>query len=384
MYRQWTGRTAFTLVELLVVVLIITLLIFLLIPAIQRVRETANQFMCTNNLRTIGQAIALMTNGGRDPLPTGGGDVFAPNDSPNLPMPRSFSQAGLPLSRQNQDWSWAYQILPYLENEQLWKLQSSRSPAISVSAFQDGVSDAEIARTPISTYFCPTRRSPQTVMGPGQFGERAAIDYAANGGPFLAHESVPPWSGLIPCPIANINGIPYIWSPDDPQGTGTFNKSRRHQSPTQVTTTNPSLRMRDISDGLSCTFMIAEKRLNTNRIGAQTRNNPSQPGDQFGFVSGYGPDTVRYALWPPNPDEPRGDYYGSSLGKYQSAFDDTVFDSTGQLAVPDGFGSSHLIGLNALFADGSVRHLRFTINQLVFQQLSWRNDGSAIDMNKVE
>jgi len=383
MYRPLSNRHAFTLVELLVIVSIVTLLLFLLIPAIQRVRETANQLACTNNLRTIGQAIALMTNGGKEPLPSGGGDVFAPNGSPNLPMPRSFSQAGLPLTRQNQDWSWAYQILPYLENEQLWKLQSSRSPAISVSAFQDAVSDAEIARTPISTYFCPTRRSPQTVMGPGQFGERAAIDYAANGGPFLTQPNIRPMV-LIPCPIANINGIPYVWLPDDPEGTGTFNKSRRHQSPTQVTTTNPSLRMRDISDGLSSTFMIAEKRLNTNRIGAKARNNPSQPGDQFGFVSGYGPDTVRYAMWPPNPDEPRGDYYQSSLGLYQSGSDQTEIDSTGQLAVPDGFGSSHLFGLNALFADGSVRHLRFTINQLVFQQLSWRNDGSAIDMNKIE
>lgn len=384
MYHKGTGRTAFTLVELLVVVLIITLLLFLLIPAIQRVRETANQLMCTNNLRTIGQAIALMTHDGKDPLPTGGGDIFAPNGAPNLPMPRSFSQAGLPLLRQNQDWSWAYQILPYLENEQLWKLQSSRSPAISVSAFQDVVSDVEIARTPISTYFCPTRRSPQTVMGPGQFGERAAIDYAANGGPFLAHESGPPWSALTPCPIANIDGIPFVWLPDDPQGTGTITKSRRHQSATQITKTNPSLRLADLTDGLSNTFMIAEKRINADRLGAQSRNSSSQPGDQFGFVSGYGPDTVRYALWPPLPDAPRGVVYSSSKGSYNSGSDQTEFDSTGQLAIADGFGSSHLLGLNALFADGSVRHLRYTIKQLVFQQLSWRNDGSAMDMNKIE
>ncbi len=384
MCRPVPNRRAFTLVELLVIVSIVTLLLFMLIPAIQRVREAANQLACTNNLRAIGQAIFLMTNGGKEPLPSGGGDVFAPNGSPNLPMPRSFSAAGIPLTRKNQDWSWAYQILPFLENEQLWKLQSSRAPAISASAFRDAVGDAEIARTPIPAYFCPTRRSPQTVSGPGQFGERAAIDYAGNGGPFLAHESNPPWSGLIPSPISDINGIPIAWIPDDPIGIGTINKSRRHQSTTQVSTTNPSLRIADISDGLSCTFMIAEKRMNADRIGHRREGNPSQPGDQFGFVSGYGPDTVRYALWPPNPDAPRGDIYAALKGKDNSSSDQTQFDSTGQLAVPDGFGSSHLFGLNALFADGSVRHLRFTINQLVFQQLSWRNDGSAIDMNKIE
>lgn len=383
MYRPLSHRRAFTLVELLVIVSIVTLLLFMLIPAIQRVRESANQLACANNLRSIGQAIFLMTNDGKTPLPTAGGDIFAPNGSPNLPMPRSFSQAGIPLTRQNQDWGWAYQILPFLENEQLWKLQSSRSPAISASAFRDAVGDAEIARTPIPAYFCPTRRSPQTVSGPGPFGERAAIDYAANAGPWLSQPGVRPFV-FIPGPIANIDGIPFVWQPFDPEGTGIIVKSRRHLNATQATPSNPPLRMADITHGLACTFMIAEKRVNSDRIGHRSSNNPSQPGDQFGFVSGYGPDTVRYALWPPNPDAPRGIFFQTSKGSYISSSDETVYDSTGQLAIPDGFGSSHLFGLNVLFADGSVRHLRFSIDYQIFQQLSWRNDIRPVDMNKIE
>ena len=92
-------RSAFSLVELLVVVAIVAVLMALLLPAVQRVRETAARTSCANKVKQLGLALhSYQASHGR--LPQG-----TTSYSRNRPFP------GL---------SWLGRILPEIEQSRMW------------------------------------------------------------------------------------------------------------------------------------------------------------------------------------------------------------------------------------------------------------------------
>src|SRR5262245_8528822 len=101
-------RTGFTLIELLVAIAIIGVLVALLLPAVQRVRETANRVKCANNLKQISLAILNHQVTCRR-LPSDGWGWLWIGDPDRA-------------SNRKQPGGWIYNILPYLEQSQLHAL----------------------------------------------------------------------------------------------------------------------------------------------------------------------------------------------------------------------------------------------------------------------
>ena len=294
-------RRAFTLIELLVVIAIIAVLIGLLVPAVLKVREASARAQCQNNLKQIGIAFQNHLNllG------------FFPSGGTGPGAARTFDGVE-PAIYNKQAWGWTYQILPYMEQDNLWRVQAGQ--------------DALIISTPVKAYYCPTRGRTPVVQN------IAVTDYAGNGGTFGTWSSLTAPANSLDGPLTPTGGTP--------------------------------IKMANITDGSQNTLLVAEKWLYFEWYNDRTSGGGSCI-DNEGWCNGWDNDGICFSST---------QSYSAPMGIVVPLSDMNLAWSCGLV-----FGAAHSTGFAAVFCDGSVHFITYTIDPMTWKNLCSINDGNTLD-----
>ena len=282
----------FTLVELLVVIAIIGTLVGLLVPAVQSAREAGRRATCNNHLKQVGLAIV------------------------NYQTLRQIFPCGRD-TRDPSGVSWAFRLLPFME-------QKAVSDAYDPSVRVDDDKNAVAMRTPVETFFCPSRRGSSNDRNfdnndqpPLVTGVAAGGDYGANAGSYYNY-FVSPGAGFDPLQAGPIH---------------TFSK----------------VQPRQVTDGLSRTFAVGERHI------------PNLTDSAPGMLHHDQGDTAFFAA-----DNP------------QTVFRDTfrgIADGPDDLSNRK-YGSRHVGVTNFVFLDGHVEPIDNDTNRDVLRWYCTIGDGN--------
>ncbi|HEY7424841.1 MAG TPA: DUF1559 domain-containing protein [Gemmataceae bacterium] len=296
-------RPGFTLIELLVVIAIIAILIGLLLPAVQKVREAAARSQCTNNLKQIGLAMHNYH------------DVY-------LQFPQKA--AGVLLDTPHQitpdpSYSWHVFVLPFIEQGNLYNQINPNSIPLKTWFTNWSSGGQTLFQTPVKTFVCPS-------------------DVPGGQGPYLNANR--PWKSQTSSPPAYTGLTNYVGN----AGDGGDNAGKE----TGVIVMDHFVRIGDITDGTSNTFLVGERDSLGGRwaglwIGMSLTDGDAEVWEQ----------AVAGEVWVQMMSGNGGVVTGPG-GALQGGAEPT-----------HAFGSLHTGGANFVFCDGSVH--------FIVQSIPWTN-----------
>jgi prepilin-type N-terminal cleavage/methylation domain-containing protein/prepilin-type processing-associated H-X9-DG protein len=328
-------RQAFTIVELLVVMAIIGMLIALLLPAVQAIRESARRFQCKNNLKQLGLGV-LQHVDVHQQYPTGGWGWWWVGDPD-----RGIGK--------RQTGGWIYNILPYIEEKNLYLLPQDGDQFTITEKQKAGANAMTKTTLPIAN--CPSRR-PSILYAKPFSGTFVAYNAAENDpddnvsarGDYAINSGDQDFDEYFPGPETLREGdTPSFWQDIHKKLNIDISKL------SGISFERSEIVPEQVRDGTTHTIMLGEKYLNPDHYltGLKIYDNES-------LYTGFNNDNYRSAFFPPTRDR-QG------------------------LSDPLLFGSIHANACNFTFCDGSVRSISYSIDPILFSNLGNRADGQTID-----